>query len=226
MIQSLSLKKVLHPVPTQRAPGPAILVLSILYTVGLVGILLPIHPNFILLTPVNLLISTFILLWYHAPEWDWKTWFYLGFCYAAGFLVEVMGVNTGYPFGAYTYGQVLGPKLWNTPLMIGVNWVILTYSIGVILKMRLPRWHYALRALLGSFVLVFLDILIEPVAIRYNMWTWEAVTVPLENYFSWQTVAFVLLLIFGMLMKDAQNKVAMPLFIWQIVFFATLNLIS
>jgi len=45
-----------------------------------------------------------------------------------GFLIEVIGVKTGYIFGRYYYGQSLGYHLLSVPLLIGLNWGVLLYS--------------------------------------------------------------------------------------------------
>ena len=52
------------------------------------------------------------------------------FAFSIGFLVEVIGVNYGIIFGNYTYGKVLGFKVLNVPLMIGVNWFFLSIACG------------------------------------------------------------------------------------------------
>ena len=45
-----------------------------------------------------------------------------------GFVVEVVGVQTGLIFGSYSYGATLGVKLFDTPLLIGLNWIFVSYS--------------------------------------------------------------------------------------------------
>ena len=50
-----------------------------------------------------------------------------------GFIVEVVGVNTGIIFGEYTYGKTLGLTLFSTPLIMGINWINLSLaSFGII----------------------------------------------------------------------------------------------
>ena len=41
-------------------------------------------------------------------------------------MTEFLGVNYGYIFGNYAYGSNLGYKIGGVPVMICVNWVILT----------------------------------------------------------------------------------------------------
>ncbi len=209
--------------PWNTPDNRAIAVISILFSVGIVGILTRLHPDFILLTPINLLVTLALVLWRH-PRWDQRSIAYLGIAYAVGFGAELFGVQTGLLFGEYVYGRVLGWKLWGTPLMIGVNWVIVSYGAGVTvneLGSRLPKW---LKATLAAALMVGLDLLIEPVAVRYGFWTWAGAEIPLQNYLGWFVVAWPLLLLFMHWLGDVRNKVGIALFIWQFVFFLVLVL--
>ena len=201
----------------------AILVLAILYTVGVFGILLPIHEDFILLTPVNLLVSLALVLWFH-PGWDNRMLAFLAVAYFTGFGAELFGVQTGILFGEYSYGRVLGPKLWGTPLMIGINWVMLGYSAGVIANRLAGSRHWMLRGLVAALLMVGLDVLIEPVAMHYGFWSWKGNEVPLRNYLGWFLVAFPLQCLFAYWLGRVQNKVAVALFILQIFFFLILGM--
>lgn len=203
-------------------PGTVIIVLSILYIVGIVGILLPIHEQFILLTPINLLVSLGLVLYFH-KNWNTAIYRYLIIAYVIGFLAEVFGVQTGMLFGEYEYGPVLGWKLWDTPLMIGVNWMMLGYCAGVLANVLLQERHWLLRGILAALLMVGLDVIIEPVAIAYDFWHWEKVAVPLRNYIGWFLVALPLECLFAYWLPGVRNKVAIALFILQILFFGILG---
>ncbi|MFK8102799.1 MAG: carotenoid biosynthesis protein [Saprospiraceae bacterium] len=200
----------------------AIAILIIVYAVGLVGIGANIHDSFILLTPLNLLLSLGLVLWNH-PTWNRATYLFLIGCFLAGYGIEVVGIQTGLIFGSYTYGPVLGYQIWETPLMIGVNWVMLVYCIGATLNHSfLKDKAILLKAIVGALLLLFLDILIEPVAIHYDFWTWEAIAVPLQNYLAWYLIALVMLLSFYYFVGRVKNKVAICLLALQFIFFGIL----
>ncbi|MEM8527061.1 MAG: carotenoid biosynthesis protein [Bacteroidota bacterium] len=210
----------------RKANALGILLLSIFYTVGLVGIAIVQKEDFLLLTPLNLLVSIGIILLYH-PKWTNGTITSLLLSFLVGYFIEVIGVNTGAIFGEYTYGPILGWKIWDTPLMIGVNWMMLVYAIGMTVNwvtLKQAKLHFFLKAAIGASIMVALDILIEPVAIHYNFWTWEAVEVPFQNYSSWWIISFVLLAVFHFFHVKMINKVASALLLWQFVFFIILLL--
>lgn len=205
----------------QSTQQMAIVVLSVLYFVGIIGIALPIHPDFILLTPLNLLVSVGLVLWHH-QNWSSKTVWYLVIAYLAGFGAELFGVQTGLLFGDYEYGRVLGLKVWDTPLMIGVNWLMLGYCAGVASNLLLGDRSFWLRGTLAALLMVGLDVLIEPVAMQYDFWSWAGDIVPLQNYIGWFAVALPLELIFAYWHPGVRNKVGVVLFCLQIIFFTAL----
>lgn len=202
-----------------------IAILIIFYTIGIIGVGFSGYDQFILLTPFNLLLSITVILWFH-PNWSSQTLLFLLTCFLVGFGIEVIGVNTGKIFGVYEYGRVLGWKLWDTPLMIGVNWVMLVYCSGMVTNWLLPKWHFLVKAIVSATVMVILDLIIEPVAIHYDFWTWAASDIPIQNYISWWLISFILLSLFHFLHPRGQNKVARVLLALQFGFFALLNLIK
>lgn len=93
----------------------------VLYVAGLLGFIIPItSPIFQSVTPLALLISTYLLALFH-KEHDRKSLLVFGLIYVLGWSIEAIGVNTGHIFGSYYYGDSLGLEVLNTPLMIGVN---------------------------------------------------------------------------------------------------------
>jgi len=197
--------------------------LLIIYVVGLVGILLPIHPDFVLLTPLNLLISLGLVLSFH-KVWNTKLYTFIVIAFLTGLGIEILGVNTGLVFGEYEYGRVLGWKIAETPLMIGVNWIMLVYCSGVTMQYFLEDKNWFIKSILGAGIMVLLDILIEPVAMAYDFWDWTNDIVPLQNYIAWYMIAFVLLVCFYKLEIAIKNKVAVALLVLQFLFFGILNL--
>ena len=97
---------------------------------GLIGIIYSNAYWFIKATPLNLLLS-FILLLINC-EWTKKTVFIVVLCFTIGMLAEIVGVEYGFIFGEYSYGNALGTKFLGVPLIIGLNWCILVLMTGFI----------------------------------------------------------------------------------------------
>ena len=195
------------------------IVLVIIHAAGIIGIHSPYKELFLSLSPVNLLLSASLLLWNH-KGFNKALFTFIIISAFAGYLVEVAGVQTQLIFGSYGYGKTLGLKLAEVPLIIGINWMMLVYCAGTIVN-RLNT-SVVIKSLAGASLLVALDLLIEPVAIKYDFWHWYTAEVPRQNYIAWFIVSFLLLLVFNSLNFNKENKLAQSLFIIQLIFFALL----
>ncbi|MBL6658454.1 MAG: carotenoid biosynthesis protein [Flavobacteriales bacterium] len=199
----------------------SIVVLFIFHTVGVIGLSSAYQDLFLTLTPLNLLLSLGLFIWANN---DFSIQFYkvISILFALGFLVEVLGVNTGVLFGEYTYGATLGFKLLNTPLMIGVNWILLSLSTFAVcsyfLKKQLPI------ILLSSLLMVLMDVLIEPIAITLDFWTWTAGDIPLQNYVMWFFISLIMNSIISYNRLKLDYRVSFGLLLSQILFFTLLSL--
>jgi putative membrane protein len=195
----------------------------IFHVVGFIGFSLPqYHDFFLSFVPYHILLMAGILL-ANQKEYNRNFWAAFAFIYVSGFLVEVVGVSSGAVFGVYHYGETLGLKLANVPLLIGVNWFIIVFCVGAVLKKYLKHQR-TLKAAIGAVILIALDFLIEPVAVRFDYWSWENSEIPLRNFIAWFFVSFVLLRIYYELEFRKSNPVALTLLICQFLFFLGLNL--
>ncbi len=201
----------------------AVTILTILYLVGVFGFIFKIHPAFTKLTPVNLLISLIVVLSFHKP-WNWRIVLFFLICPIVGFFVEMKGVETGQIFGSYQYGDALGFKLNDTPLSIGINWLLLSYCAAVLVShFTEEKSNIILKAIMASAVMVSLDVLIEPIAMKTDMWSWADNKAPMQNYCGWFLTALPLQILFFILNKSVKNKVAVSLLILQFLFFWILS---
>jgi len=194
------------------------------YIAGVIGIGLPVHPDFVRLTPFNLLLSAAIILSFHEARTK-RFWYFLGISFLVGFWIEVLGVNTGAIFGRYQYDYVFGYKILGTPLLIGLNWMLTAYCCGTAAFWILPKEKPILVAVLGAAMMTCLDMLVEPVALRYGFWSWQGDVVPLQNYLAWLVTGFVLQYLFAQWRIAERNRLALLLLLCQIIFFIALNLI-
>jgi putative membrane protein len=193
--------------------------LSIFHIVGLFG-LVKYADIFQRLIPLNL-IGTFAFLLFYQKHWNIRIISYFMFVFTTTFIIEAIGVKTGLIFGSYNYGKSLGPKLFNTPLLIGINWLVIAYCASLMVKnLKFNVWY---QAFVGACLMVMLDVLIEPVAGRFGMWYFKY-NVPLQNYLAWFVISYVLIIITLNLKAKLRNDIAPYVFCVQLAFFILLNL--
>jgi uncharacterized membrane protein len=197
--------------------------LIVMHLVGIAGLLSPVQEYFRLLTPFNLMVSAF-LLWIHHNDRSRKFLVFALVVFVLGFVVEVAGVNTGLIFGEYRYGVSLGPKVFGVPVIIGLNWLLIIYCVASLIDtIKIPVWS---KVFLGSLLAVMMDMLIEPVAIRYDFWKWNTIAVPMQNYFGWFVTSMVMFSAYYLLKVKADNRLALGYYFIQLFFFLTLYLFS
>ena len=179
-------------------------IIIILHVVGAIGSILPQTRELVVsLTPINLLITAGLLILCHKASKK-RLHLFMIISFLIGYFIEVVGVATGWPFGEYAYGNTLGAKALNVPLLIGINWFILSYSFGMLTAGL--QIHKLIKALVAAMGMVALDYFIEPVAIRFDYWTWAESTIPISNYLGWFIISFAIQLVFHMLFNQNFNK--------------------
>jgi uncharacterized membrane protein len=150
-----------------------------------------------------------------------KTVFFTVAGYLIAFLSEYSSINTGIPYGWYYYIDTTKmQELWiaGVPFFDSLSYVFLTYcsytaALLTVAPIKTGRWNLvtletrAIRRsfavlLLGSLYQVFLDIVIDPVALQGHRWFLGQIYgyreagghfgVPLSNYLGWWIVSLIL----------------------------------
>lgn len=203
-----------------RKEDLAVAVIWLFHVSGIVGILYGDSHWFVSATPINLSLSFGLLLFTSRRQ---RRVYIVAICaFIVGLLAEAIGVNFGYIFGDYTYGNALGPKIAGVPWLIGVNWAVLTICCGAIATHMVNS--IILRVLLGVGLMLFLDFVIEPIAPILDFWEFSGGVAPLQNYIGWFIVAFPLQLLFQGLKIRLEETFTHHLYLLQLLFFTVLLL--
>ena len=193
----------------------------IMFSVGVAGHLIaPLQGLIIPLTPFTLLLlgGITVLISQAVNEKKFLVWFVL--TYAATFLIEAAGVKTGMIFGSYQYGDTLGLKVLDVPLIIGFNWVIVI--LGAVIFAEKFSGNIFVISLLAAVFAVLFDVILEPVAIQLNYWRWEGDAIPLQNYFAWFVISFSAALFYKFMKIEFRSLSPVHYLIAQAVFFIIL----
>lgn len=103
------------------------------------------------------------------------------------YLIEGIGVSTGFPYGAFYYGDTLGPRLFGlVPYLLPITYVPLVLGAFAAAPggNSLPG-----RVLSATLLLLLVDAVLDPGAASLGFWTWPDggayYGVPLSNYLGW-----------------------------------------
>jgi uncharacterized membrane protein len=114
-------------------------------------------------------------------------------------LVEAIGLATGFPYGEYRYGDVLGPRLLGVPFLVPLAWLMMAWPSWV-LAARLARRPVA-RVAVAAAVFAAWDVVLDPQMVQAGYWTWAHPrpglpgidTVPLTNLGGWLLAGLLLM---------------------------------
>lgn len=188
-----------------------------MHVAGIIGLQHPLsRPVFQQLIAFNLMVTAALVFYFHT-EYNRPFFIFCAIAFLFGYFIEVIGVATGLIFGVYNYGASLGYKWLNVPLLIGLNWLVLIYCTNS-LAAKLPGGLW-LKAVMGACLMVGLDFFIEPMAMQYDLWSWQGNRVPFRNYVGWFGASLVLSLLFHKLSFSKKNRIAAAVYVIQLLFF-------
>jgi putative membrane protein len=214
-----------RPKDLSITPRTAIVIIILFHFVGLVGLIVPAtQPLFLQIVPWHLLLMLLVIVLAH-KNFDNKFAAFTALIFITGIVLEWIGVHKQWLFGNYAYGNTLGLKIVNVPLTIGINWFLLIYAAGVTMQ-RSRLKSMGPRVIVGALLLVLLDLLIEPVAIRFDYWHWADNIIPFKNYYCWFLVSAVMLFVFEKFGFKKQSIAAPVLLATEFVFFGVLNMVG
>lgn len=135
-------------------------------------------------------------------------YFFITFTF--GLVIEQIGVNTGWPFGSYTYDSSLGAFLFSIPLVVPFAWMMLTHPILVAARELSPRW----AIVIGGFGLMAWDLFLDPQMVSAGRWSWSDTTpnvpfqpeIPLSNTFGWLLSGIILMALLQALLPQERRK--------------------
>ncbi|MDD2530010.1 MAG: carotenoid biosynthesis protein [Bacteroidales bacterium] len=196
----------------------------IFYLVGIIGFSINYtHMLFTYLSPIILILTLCLLFYYDRKATDRKRIIFFSFVFISSYIIEMIGVNTGLLFGKYQYHHGLGIKLFETPILIGINWILMIYITSSIFTKL--KYGFISQIIIPSSLMLIYDIIMERAAPKMEMWSWADNIIPIQNFLMWGLLAFVFHSIRYFLKIEIKNKMALPIYLAQIILFIFIILI-
>jgi len=124
--------------------------------------------------------------------------------FGIGLMAEIVGVNTGIPFGKYKYISLGGPRVLGVPLDVPMMWGLYAYLMYLIASSTVTRRGSVgavLRIVYASLLMVVLDLAMDPFMVsEVHAWIWldgwgpKWFGVPASNFIGWFIVSFAIFL--------------------------------
>lgn len=152
---------------------PAVLLLMLIYMASMIGFTTPHQQGwFLYYTPHMVVLNALLLVLYHRP-YRWSFFAFLGLSCLWGTAVEVLALRTGAVYGAYAFGDSLGPLVFGMPWVMPLYWWVLAYS-SASLSSQLLSARTAAKVILGTLLMAGLALLIQQVAAPLDFWKAES----------------------------------------------------
>ncbi|AFZ73380.1 bisanhydrobacterioruberin hydratase [Natronobacterium gregoryi] len=125
------------------------------------------------------------------PRIGWWALGCLGVLTAYTYAIEVVGVRTDWPYGAFEYTIQLGPMLLGeVPIALPLFFIPLVLNAYLLTLLVLGDWSDRLlvRVPVAIAAVVAIDVVLDPAAVAIGFWAFESggfYGVPLSNYAGW-----------------------------------------
>ncbi|MFY7652208.1 MAG: carotenoid biosynthesis protein [Chitinophagaceae bacterium] len=218
----------------------AVFIAILFHFSGAIGIIWsPYKDWFVQNTALNLVLMA-VLVVFTQVQINSAFWIFAFISFITGMITEMIGVNTGWLFGNYEYGAVMGLQIIGVPLLIGINWWIVCLSCGnlstllyaKLLNKKLTEadkpissyWQTIGSIVDGALSATIFDFIMEPVAQKLGFWQWQNSNIPFYNYVCWFFISLFLMWVYKRLNFYKQNHFTIHLLLIQSLFFLALRI--
>jgi hypothetical protein len=123
---------------------------------------------------------------------------------------ESLSLGTGFPFGHYYFTQVMGPKVFELPVLLALAYVGMGYLAWILALLiagqaekRLSGPRLLTLPLLASFIMTAWDLSMEPVWSTIDKaWVWRNggpyFGVPISNFLGWYLTTYIFYQLFAL----------------------------
>jgi putative membrane protein len=160
---------------------------------------------------------------------------FFGICLVIGTVFENLGIATGFPFGRYYFTEVMGPKLFQVPILLTLAYIgmgYLSWTLGRVIlgNLRSPLLgaHIVTLPVVAAFIMVAWDFGNDPVWANINrLWVWQHggsyFGVPLTNFLGWYLVVYLIYQSFAIYLRKRSpnaNPMSSGYWYWAVMFYA------
>jgi putative membrane protein len=132
-------------------------------------------------------------------------------CTIIGNTTENLSIDTGFPFGHYYFAELMGPKLFQVPILLGLAYIGMAYVSWIVACLIRGSFSVSGARILAipitaSFIMVAWDLAQDPVwATVLHGWIWRDggawFGVPVSNYIGWYFNVFLIYLCFAFYLR-------------------------
>ena len=140
-------------------------------------------------------------------------------CLGTGCFFESLSLRTGFPFGHYYFTDLMGPKIFQLPVLLALAYLGMGYA-SWILSVLMVGSRSRLVPGIAAFVMVAWDLSMEPTwATVDRAWIWRDggtyFGVPVSNFLGWYLTAFIFYELFARYLRN-REPLSQPASYWRL----------
>jgi len=120
-------------------------------------------------------------------------------------VLENLAVVTGFPYGKFEYGALIGKTLGFVPWTVGFGWTPILFGAYSLTQRLFPQRSILLKVLSSAVLMMLFDITLDPGSVALGFWTWQHpgnfYQVPWSNFIGWLVSSFFGTFLFSKLLK-------------------------
>jgi putative membrane protein len=140
-------------------------------------------------------------------------------------LLELVGSNTGVPFGTYDYSALLQPQIVGVPLVVPFAWFAMAIPAREVVRALGVRSGWQ-RVMFGAAALTAWDVFLDPQMVAEGYWLWATDGgyrgIPLTNYGGWMIGGAVVMTILEFALPHRER----PLHVTPVVHYALVGVME
>jgi len=150
-------------------------------------------------------------------------------CLVVGNIFENLGVRTGFPFGWYYFTELMGPKIFSVPILLGLAYLGMGYLSWTLARAILGAMRRPLSGsrvitvpLTAGLIMVAWDFAMDPVwSTIEHAWVWSDggayFGVPVSNFSGWSLTVYLMFQLFALYLRGrAINPNTFPSSFWHL----------
>jgi putative membrane protein len=161
-----------------------------------------------------------VFAWVHGVRvYGWRGMLaFFSLCLVVGNAFENLGVLTGFPFGHYNFTDLMGPKIFAVPVLLGMAYVGMAYLAWTLARTILGDEQLPLAGsrvistpLMAAFLMTAWDLSMDPVwSTLLHAWIWRDggayFGVPASNFFGWYLTVFCFYQLFALYLRHRPQR--------------------
>lgn len=169
-------------------------------------------PDFLEFNPLFILFGTLVmrtpLIAGLKPLIDRRAGIGLFAIFIYSYLIEFIGLKTGWPYGSFEYLIELGPMVLGVPIGLPIFFVPLVLNAYLLVNLLQVR-NRVKRFLLSLSLVLVVDGVLDPAAVSLGIWEYSTsffYGVPVSNFFGWLLSASIVLIILEIIFEASEVR--------------------